>query len=144
MNHKGWLAQTALLSERIGESAPLPGSTLALSASLCWPHNSWKPWSERASSPCLGDSEHSDGGSSTYKECMAGRLATSQPPRPAQSSLENPCPFLPLTATVLICIPPFALGWMAWHSSWLTALPLPTSVPTISCRCWNHLQKLPF
>lgn len=145
MNHKRRLAQRALLSERIGESAPLPGSTLALSTSLCWPHNSWKPWSECASSPCLGNSEHSDGSSSTYKECLGGRPATSQPPQPAQSSLENPYPFLPLlTSTVLIYSPPFALGWMAWRVSWLTALSLPISVPTISCPCWNHLQKLPF
>lgn len=92
LNHKRRLAQRALLSERIGESAPLPGSTLALSTSLCWPHNSWKPWSECASSPCLGNSEHSDGSSSTYKECLGGRPATFSP---------HSLPSLPLKIPIL-------------------------------------------
>lgn len=64
-------------------------------------HNSWKPWSEMCFLSLLqrlwallGQWRLSCWDQGIQRVCWAGGLATTQPPRPAQSSLESPSPLV--------------------------------------------------
>lgn len=126
-NHRKWLAQRALLSERIGEAAPLPGSTPALSASL-WLTTQLLETLVRNVLPLpLPGTPSAPGAAALTKSAVGWPAHYLLATIPAWSSFEGPCPFLLiLTSTVLTHVSIFTLGWMAWIVSWLNVWSLPT------------------
>lgn len=106
--------------QRIGEAAPLSGCTPAPSAHLWLPVQLLETLVRNVLPlPLPGTLSTPEAAAALTKSAVGWRPPTTQPPRPAQSSLESPYPFLPiLTSTVLLCL--CLCTWMDGLASLLT------------------------